>query len=376
MNANPNLTVTDAAHPPESAGAQTLVDVLRFWAAVQPSNTAYRYVADGKEQSISYAELDRRAREIAAALRTRCEPGATALLLHPLGLDFVEAFFGCLYAGVVAVPMHPGRGKSAAARLSPVLRDCGARLVLTTSSVAPGLETTLRAAELGDGEASEGLPVLETDRIQSAAADAVDAFQPAAEALAFLQYTSGSTSQPKGTMVTHENIMANQRMLRSVFQTDHSTVIASWLPIFHDMGLIGNVLHAVYLGASAVLISTLGFIKSPSLWLRTIDRYRATFSGAPNFAYDLCVAKTTAEERARLDLSSWRVAFNGAEPVRQRTLEEFSKAFAACGFRRSAFVPTYGLAEATLVVSGNVAAGPRYFAADPRLLEHDARSAR
>jgi len=362
MNANHRLAGTNAVRAHSSAEGQTLVEVLQYWAADQPDKPAYFYVADGKEESISYRELDQRARALAGALSSRCEPGTTALLLHPLGLEFVEAFFGCLYAGVIAVPMHPGRGKSASARLRPVVHDCGARLVLTTSSVAPSLAALLRDADAGE------LHVLETDRILASAAED-HCFEPAPAAPAFLQYTSGSTSQPKGTIVTHRNIMANQRMLSSVFQTDRSTVIASWLPIFHDMGLIGNVLQAAYLGATAVLISTLGFIKSPILWLRTIERYQATFSGAPNFAYDLCVAKTTPEERAALDLSSWQVAFNGAEPVRQRTLEEFCKAFAPAGFRRSAFVPTYGLAEATLVVSGNAGEGPRYFPADGRLLK-------
>jgi acyl-CoA synthetase (AMP-forming)/AMP-acid ligase II len=163
--------------------------------------------------------------------------------------------------------------------------------------------------------------------------------------------------------------MANQEMLRSVFSTDRSTVIASWLPVFHDMGLIGNVLHAAYLGVPAVLLSTLGFIKSPISWLRAVSRYRATFSGAPNFAYDLCVAKTTPEERAGLDLSCWRVAFNGAEPVRERTLETFANTFEPYGFRRASFVPTYGLAEATLVVSGNDGVEPTILHADARLLK-------
>src|SRR5690606_23279532 len=219
---------------------------------------------------------------------------------------------GCLYAGVIAVPLHPGRGKSASARLSGVVGDCQARSVLTTSGLAAGLS-------FRGGEALHGLEMLVTDAIAAAAqgpasSESPAVFEPAPEAVAFLQYTSGSTSQPKGTMVTHRNIMANQAMLRSAFHTDRSTVIASWLPVFHDMGLIGNVLHAAYLGVPAVLLSTLGFIKSPISWLSAIDRYKATFSGAPNFAYDLCVAKTTPRERAGLDLSSWRVAFNGAEP--------------------------------------------------------------
>lgn len=369
---------------PCTTASSTLVHVVRHWAQQQPASVAYLYVADGKERALTFGELDRRATTIASALRAQQAPGTTAIMLHPLGLDFVEAFFGCLYAGVIAVPLHPGRGKSATARLRGVVRDCEARSVLTTTALAGVLH-----GSAAPGEALDGLALLETDRIASTVEPAagpanhsvVDAaggagessesasFEPSPEAVAFLQYTSGSTSQPKGTIVTHRNIMANQQMLRSVFQTDRTTVIASWLPVFHDMGLIGNVLHAAYLGVPAVLLSTLGFIKSPISWLRAIARYRATFSGAPNFAYDLCVAKTTPEERAGLDLSSWRVAFNGAEPVRERSLEAFAKAFAPHGFQRSAFVPTYGLAEATLVVSGSGGSDPEYLQVDARLLK-------
>lgn len=368
--------------PSRTVAGSTLVHVVRHWARQQPESVAYVYVADGKERVLTFGELDHRASAIASALRAQHAPGTTAIMLHPLGLDFVEAFFGCLYAGVIAVPLHPGRGKSATARLRGVVRDCEARSVLTTTGLAGALH-----GSAAPGETLDGLAILETDRIASAAHLELDpsteaargagetaalecaSFEPSPDAVAFLQYTSGSTSQPKGTIVTHRNIMANQEMLRSVFRTDRSTVIASWLPVFHDMGLIGNVLHAAYLGVPAVLLSTLGFIKSPISWLRAIARYRATFSGAPNFAYDLCVAKTTPEERAGLDLSSWSVAFNGAEPVRERTLEAFAKAFEPHGFRRSAFVPTYGLAEATLVVSGSGGSDPEYLQVDARLLK-------
>lgn len=366
MHANSILNVCVSANPSWSMN-DTLVHVVRHWAASQPSSTAYLYVADGKEQAMTFAQLDQRATAIAAALSARQAPGSTALMLYPLGLDFVEAFFGCLYAGVTAVPLHPGRGKSASARLAGVVRDCGAGLVLSTRALASALSATFR-----EGEALHSVDVLPTDEIAASADEvpgATPSFAPAPGAVAFLQYTSGSTSQPKGTMVTHRNVMANQAMLSSVFHTDRSTVIASWLPIFHDMGLIGNVLHAAYLGVPCVLLSTLGFIKSPISWLRAIDRYKATFSGAPNFAYDMCVAKTTPEERAGLDLSHWRVAFNGAEPVRQRTLEEFASVFEPHGFQRAAFVPTYGLAEATLVVSGSGGLAPQYFHADPGLLK-------
>lgn len=378
MHTDPIRPVSSLESPVWSNQSNTLVQVVRHWATQQPTSTAYVYVADDKEQHISFGELHQRATAIAAELLSRQEPGTRALMLHPLGLDFVEAFFGCLYAGVVAVPLHPGRGKSAAARLSGVVADCAAKSVLTTSSLAAGLAPLFR-----EGAALHGLEMMQTDRVAASrvAADAVDAnvaaddgvaqpssSGPSPDAVAFLQYTSGSTSQPKGTMVTHRNIMANQAMISSVSHSDRSTVIVSWLPVFHDMGLIAKVLHSAYLGVPAVLLSTLGFIKSPISWLRAIDRYKGTFSGAPNFAYDMCVAKTTPGERAGLDLSSWRVAFSGAEPVRQRTLEAFVRTFAPHGFERSAFLPTYGLAEATLVVSGSGGSDPCYLHADARLL--------
>jgi acyl-CoA synthetase (AMP-forming)/AMP-acid ligase II/acyl carrier protein len=344
----------------------TLVDSLRHWARVQPDAVAYLSTVDAQERTLSYSALDRRARAVAAVLRARSAPGSTALLLYPLGLDFIEAFFGCLYAGVVAVPLPLGRGKGAKVRLNAVVRDCAPRVVLTTSELAADLDGLLVSSD-----ASMSPELLETDRIDSAASDDVSRFAPEASSLAFLQYTSGSTSEPKGTMVSHRSIMANQRMLRSVFGTNATTVIGTWLPIFHDMGLIGNVLHTVYLGARAVLLSTLGVVKSPIVWLRAIQRYDIGCSGGPNFAYDLCVSKTTPEEREGLDLSGWRIAFNGSEPVRKHTLETFCATFAPFGFQKRALVPTYGLAEATLVVSGNAGRGPRYFHADARALEEN-----
>jgi acyl-CoA synthetase (AMP-forming)/AMP-acid ligase II/acyl carrier protein len=340
----------------------TIADRLRRWAKERPLQHAYVYATERGDHALTYAELDRRARAIARSLATRSAPGSTALLLYPLGLDFVAAFFGCLYARIIAVPLHPGRGKAAGQRLRTVAHDCGARIALTTSSVAADvLDTT---------SALDGVEVFATDRLalDQEELTAHEFSPPASDAIAFLQYTSGSTTEPRGTVVSHANISANQSMLASAIGTDASTVIVSWLPVFHDMGLIGNVLHSAHLGATTVLVPTLGFLKSPVVWLRTIQRYRADVSGAPNFAYDLCVDKITPAERAGLDLASWRVAFNGAEPVRERTLERFAATFAPCGFRKSAFVPTYGLAEATLMVSGNRGSGPSYLRVDERAL--------
>jgi acyl-CoA synthetase (AMP-forming)/AMP-acid ligase II len=173
---------------------------------------------------------------------------------------------------------------------------------------------------------------------------------------AFLQYTSGSTSQPKGVIVSHGNLMHNEQLIQQAFDQSESSVIVGWLPLYHDMGLIGNVLQTLYVGARCVLLSPAAFLQSPFMWLQAISLAKATTSGGPNFAYDLCVRKVSEEQRAQLDLSSWKVAFNGAEPIRPATLKRFAKVFASCGFKPEAFHPCYGLAEATLFVSGKRAA--------------------
>ncbi len=365
----------DASYEQAPASCETLADVLRFWASVQPNATAYVYASGGRERKLSFGQLYQRSQKIARELAKRYEPGSRAMLLFPLGLEFVEAFFACLYAGVVAVPMQPGTGKSAVARWRAVWRNCRATSLLTIKASERSV-----TALIDSEEAQVNLGVLFIDEL---AEDAPPEGSPGAEptepslprldpqALAFLQYTSGSTSEPKGVMVTHANILANQRMVQQVAGTGRDTVFASWLPIFHDLGLIGNVLHAAYLGVPAVLLSTLNFIKNPLSWLQAIERYRATISGAPNFAYELCVKRTTPEQRASLDLSSWKVAFNGAEPVRSTTLESFTQAFSVAGFERGAFLPTYGLAEATLIVSGHQAASPSLLSLNSRLLKRD-----
>jgi acyl-CoA synthetase (AMP-forming)/AMP-acid ligase II/acyl carrier protein len=354
-----------------AAQLPTLVDVLRFWARRQPTQLAYTYVADGKERSLSYAELDGRASALAAELRARGLQGSTALLLYPSGLNFVEAFYACLYAGVIAVPVPLGRGRNGSSRLVGIVRDCEPKAVLTTTTYA----TSSIGQDVSCGSIRR-LPLIPTDQFAEAGRPDGDGYdvthtELGARSIAFLQYTSGSTAQPKGTVISHGNIMANQRMLRQVFGTSGSSIVVSWLPLFHDMGLVGNLLHAVYLGVHAALLSTLAVVRSPISWLRAIARYRGTFSGAPNFAYDLCVSTTTPALCANLDLSSWEVAFNGSEPVRHGTLQRFDEAFAPYGFRKSAFTPAYGLAEATLVVSGSGSRQASVFEADAQLLKED-----
>ncbi len=336
---------TYTPHP----SASTLAEILDRRAAERPEKPVYTFLLDGEVESdrLSYAELAARARALAAELGGRVAPGERVLLLFPPGLELAVAFFACLYCGAVAVPAYPPRSRRALPRLAAMVEDCRPALGLASAAVL----ARSRAWFEGDLE----LAPIAWLTLEEAAATAPSTWRPPAVdpgALAFLQYTSGSTAAPKGVMVTHANLLANQELIGRAFERHAGSVLVSWLPLYHDMGLIGNLLHTPFLGAHCVWMSPMAFLKRPARWLEAISRYQATTSGAPNFAYELAVARVPAEERARLDLSRWEVAFNGAEPVRAGTLERFAEAFAPAGFRREAFRPCYGLAEATLLVSG------------------------
>ncbi|MGC2698348.1 MAG: amino acid adenylation domain-containing protein [Candidatus Angelobacter sp.] len=325
----------------------TLVQLLRWRADKSPHHVAYRFLdQDGAEQgSMTCAELDTRARAIAAALhRTDVKPGDRVLLLYPSGLDYVAGFFGCLYAGTIAVPaFSPGPGKNSV-RLAGMAKDAEPRMALTVERVAPKLKKYLSA--------TYELPYLCTEQYKES--DVAGWQEPTldGEDVALLQYTSGSTSNPRGVMVTHSNLLYNQGLIQEAFRQTEESCIVSWLPLYHDMGLIGGMIQPLYVGAPCVLMSPETFLQRPARWLRAITKYKATTSGGPNFAYELCVQKIKESERAELDLSTWTNAFNGSERVRAGTLERFANTFAGCEFDRRAFHPCYGLAEATLLVSG------------------------
>jgi len=349
-----------------NAGAvQDLGELLRGRSQETPDRWAYSFLANGEQESarITYGDLDRQARAIAVRLRREVGRGERALLLYPSGLEFIAAFFGCLYAGVVAVPAYPPRPRHESGRLRGIVEDSRPAIVLTTSALAARWSgRDARPAELA------GLDWLATDKLPAEPAGGWQDSGAEREAVAFLQYTSGSTSTPKGVVITHGNLLANEEMIRVAFEQSAESVIAGWLPLYHDMGLIGNVLQPLYVGAPCVLMSPLAFLQSPVRWLRAVSAYGATTSGGPSFAYELCVRRIAEGARRGLDLSRWQVAFNGAEPVRADTLDRFAAAFAPYGFRREAFYPCYGLAEATLLVSG----GDR--SAAPVVRELDARS--
>ncbi|QRO00999.1 AMP-binding protein [Archangium violaceum] len=347
---------------PLSAQREALVDVLRTWSDAQPDARAYTFLLDGEgeEVHLSYGQLDRNARTIANALRARLPVGGRALLVYPPGLEFIAAFYGCLYAGVVAVPVFPPMPGKSPEALERVAADSGSAVALTTTLIRDFAEPLLDSSEV-----LKKLEWLSTDDLPDSSASWQ---RPELErrSVAFLQYTSGSTRAPKGVRVTHENLMVQEDFIQKAFEHDEKTVVVGWLPLYHDMGLIGNVLQPMYLGGHCVLMSPFDFLGSPLRWLEAISRYRATTSGGPNFAYELCVRRYQPERAAALDLSSWKVAYNGAEPLRAATLERFARTYAPHGFREGAFLPCYGLAEATLAVS---AGRPVFASFDRRALE-------
>jgi acyl-CoA synthetase (AMP-forming)/AMP-acid ligase II len=338
-----------------------MVEALRSRADRQPEHPAFVFLRNGELEvdRLTFARLDTRARGLASALGEIARPGDRLMLVYTPGLAFVEALFACSYAGVIAVPVSPPRRAAFVDKLLAITADCGIRGFLTDTAC---LDTVRSAGAMTptsspDDSGTPGpLRILATDAIAKAeleaAADTFRAARIEGETTALLQYTSGSTGQPKGVRVSHANLVHNAEMINVGFGHGPDTTMVGWLPLFHDMGLVGSVMQPIYNGFLSVLMPPVAFIQRPSRWLRAISKYRATTSGGPNFGYDLCVARHRPEHLEGVDLSSWRVAFNGAEPVRSQTLERFTRAFAPYGFQARMHHPCYGMAEATLVVSG------------------------
>ncbi|MBC6431621.1 amino acid adenylation domain-containing protein [Nostoc sp. HG1] len=327
----------------------TIVELLRYRSSKQSDTEAFTFLQDGESQVaiLTYQELDRYSRAIASQLQALNLTGDRALLLYPPGLDYLAAFFGCLYAGVVAVPAYPPRNQRNTPRILAILEDAQAAVILTTTAILPQLQS-LFANKINN------IHWLTTDNLTPGIEEVWQEPLINTDTLAFLQYTSGSTGTPKGVMLTHGNLLHNAEVTRQYMEHSSSSKFVTWLPVYHDMGLIGGVLQPLYGGFPCIMMPPAAFLQRPYRWLQTISRYRGTTSGAPNFAYELCIEKITPEQRSTLDLSSWSVAFNGAEPIRQETLERFAHTFAECGFRPEAFYPCYGMAETTLMVSGSV----------------------
>ncbi len=336
-------------------GPSNLVEMLRHRVRYQGEDTAFVYLLDGEDERVemSYQELDRQARAIGAWLESHGLVGERALLLYPAGLDFVAAFFGCLYAGVVAVPVYPPRRNRSLDRIQAIAADAEAKVALTTDVVLQRVEPLIEETPV-----LKQLAWLATCHVQPGVEEQWEMPDVHGDTTAFLQFTSGSTGTPKGVVLDHANLMHNSALIAWAFELSRSTMGVFWLPSYHDMGLIGGILLPLYVGRPNILMSPMSFLQKPFRWLSAISRFGGTISGGPNFAYDLCVRRITPEQRKTLDLSSWQVAFNGAEPVREETLNRFAETFAPCGFRREAFFPCYGMAEATLLVSGGYASNP------------------
>ncbi|GHH60159.1 fatty acyl-AMP ligase [Kitasatospora indigofera] len=336
---------------------ETFTELVLARTGALGAKDAFIFLRDGATGSeadhLTYADLDTEAKRVASWLQSKGTFGKQVLLLFPSSMAFVKAFVGCLYAGAVAVPAPlPGDQGHHFQRVAGILHDAEVRAVLTDAANEPQISAWL---------AAEGL-----DHISCLAVDGVDehgepaygdpeawtrpSFGP--DHLAFLQYTSGSTSAPKGVMVSHRNLLANEAAIQRSVGSDSESRFGGWLPFYHDMGLIGHILQPLWLGGSAVLMSPVSFLKRPFRWLQMIDQYKVTVGGGPNFAYDLCLRRVTDEQLATLDLSSWVAACNGAEPIRAETLRAFAERFAPAGFRAESFFPCYGMAETTLLVSG------------------------
>lgn len=321
-------------------------ECLQLHARTIPHQLAYRFLQNGRDEEvlISFAELDTAARAAAATLQRHCLLGDRVLILLRPGLDYVIGFMGCLYAGLVAVPAYPPGASKTLDRLDGIINDCQPTAALVTAEDASTIRARLE-------QAASPAQVLDISALDHTAAAQWRPVAVARGDLAFLQYTSGSTGTPKGVAVTHGNLIHNSRSMSRGFLTHRGSHMVSWLPPYHDMGLIGGILQSLFMGFSSTLLAPIHFLQRPLRWLQAISKYRGTVSGGPNFAYELCLRKIKDEELAELDLSCWEVAFNGAEHVRAQTIEAFHRRFARCGFPRTAAFPCYGLAEGTLMVS-------------------------
>lgn len=340
----------DSLLAPFSPPSTHFVDRLRYWAEALPEEWAFHYLVDGEDDEIrwTYADLDSRARRIGAKLVAMGLRGQRALLLYPPGLEFIAAFFGCHYAGAIPVPAYPPRRNRNMGRIQAISEDAAAKAALTVREVIDRVDGTL-----GDAPSLKSIPWVATEEIpEEFSGDWVPPdIRP--EDIALLQYTSGSTGSPKGVVLTHRNLLCNCGMITHAFEINRELSCGvSWLPTYHDMGLVGGVLNPAFIGGHNVMMSPMAFMAKPIRWLKAISRSRAAISGGPNFAYQLCVDRVSPEDCEGLDLSSWRVAFNGAEPVRAQTLEAFAKKFEPFGFRYESHYPCYGMAETTLIVTG------------------------
>ncbi|MER5739399.1 MULTISPECIES: fatty acyl-AMP ligase [unclassified Streptomyces] len=348
-------------------GARSVSEIIALHARDRGHELAVALVGDPSDpasaQLYDYAQLDRAARVFAQRLREVCPVGSRVLLLQPTSVEFVAAMLGCFYAGLVAVPSSmPGRYKQDRRRVLSIARDAEVGCVLTT----PG-----EREEVVDWAEQQGftVPVLSLSVDPELRADDFQVYDADQDTTAVLQYTSGSTNDPKGNVVTHGNLLANAVTTTEAFRLEEGERFGGWLPNYHDMGLMGQILSPLLAGYGTVLMSPATFLRRPRTWLQLIDRFDIGASAAPNFAYELCVARVTDEDVRGLDLSRWKYAVSGSEPVKASVLDDFAARFAPAGFRPESFAPCFGMAETTLLVSSSPRRRPVVMRCDPEALE-------
>ncbi|WP_370476579.1 fatty acyl-AMP ligase [Tamlana flava] len=331
----------------------TLVDVVLMRAKYQPDKLVYRFLKDGEshEHTMTFRQLDQRSKSIASELQRRTSPGERVLLLVPAGLDFISSFFGTLYAGNISIPVPPPHFARIERTLNATLRvikDANPSVVIVDSKLHSIIKHNPEIVRKFEGIHF----VIVGDDIDDSS-NLWERPNVSGEDLALLQYTSGSTYTPKGVMLSHNNLLSNLEAIERSMDLTEKNESVFWLPPFHDMGLIGGILQPLYSGFTVTLIPHLLFLQRPIRWLQAISKYKALTTGAPNSAYELCLKKVKPEQRDELDLSSLEIAINGAEPINVSTLNRFKKYFSSAGFRETAFIPCYGLAEATLMVAAD-----------------------
>jgi acyl-CoA synthetase (AMP-forming)/AMP-acid ligase II len=350
MSVNENLRAS-------ASGFSCLVKGFKRHVLAHPDKAAFVFLTRAKEEVISFAELDKCANDIASALLENELVGRNVLLVFTPGLEFIKTFLGCLYAKVIPVPVNTPTQASSVDRFEKIVQDASISRVMTTTSLVSRFNIQ-----------EWGIPILLVDEVAVARHDCHPEGARSTD-VAFIQYTSGSTGDPKGAVITHGNLISNLEMIKSGFGNDEHIVGVNWLPLFHDMGLVGNVLQPLFLGITCIHMSPLEFVQKPVRWLRAISDYKGTTSGGPTFGYAHCLARIKEEDCAGLDLSSWRLAYCGAEPVNAQVLDAFAERFAPYGFNASSFYPCYGMAETTLIVTGPTAgSGMRRIAVDRNAL--------
>ena len=346
--------------------SESLVEIISKRAVAQPEEIVYRYLGDGINETelFSFKEIDRVARSISEELSKKLNKGDRVLLLFPQGLQYVAALYGCFYGGFIAIPAYPPRRNRKMDRINSIIEDSGAAAGLVTEDVFKTIERNFAEDELLKGMAWFEYEKISTNPLPNGVVKL-----PEPDEVAFIQYTSGSTGNPKGVMITHKNIIYNSDFIRRSFGFDKNTVGMNWLPIFHDMGLVGGIFQAAFLGLVNIGMPPVVFLKNPLNWLRAIDKYKATTGGGPNFSYDYCIQKIKPEEVKGLNLSSIKNFYCGGEPVRRKTFEAFPAAFAEAKVRTNQMFAVYGMAETTLIVTGgDPASEPKYVRVDQEAL--------